>query len=82
MQIFFGLLIILSILNIYTARKVLGTSLSLQCSAALVDSGFSVRSRKKRQQETKVNCSFFSFLIYSLPTQPDCVRPVDSSRKD
>ena len=37
---------------------------------------FPVRSRKKRQQETKVNCihSFHSF-IYSLPPQQDRMLP-------
>ena len=47
------------------AQKGLGTSLALQCCTGLVGSGFPVRSSKKRQQETKVNYSFFSF-IYLL----------------
>ena len=55
-------------------QKGLGTSQSYSVPQVAV---FPVRSRKKRQQETKVNYSFFSFiyLLSSIPTQQDRVLP-------
>ena len=58
----------------------LGTSLALQCYAGFVSSGFpsKIAQEKRRQEETKVNCLLFSFLNFlSLPTQQDCVLPVN-----
>jgi len=48
------------------ARKSLGTSLALQCYPVLVSSGFLCSKIAWEKQETKVDYSFFSFLLFTL----------------
>ena len=62
------------------ARKGLGTSLALQCYTGFVSSGFPSKIAQEKRDE--VSCSLFSFLNFlSLPTQQDCVLPVQTHTK-